>query len=175
MRAAAVYVAAVLAALPFEPRLWPLLLAAFPLVGPYLKRARNVRRHFEAGDVTAAKVLDPKTGLVAAFADLGTHPAAFYPTVRLLSFPIEGMAGGPFSSGDDLAAVCVYTGAAGGHKWDGFNPVPAGCATSEPAELERLRATVPEWQWMFLNEALFRIPRPYRPGMYPVGDGAAET
>ncbi len=164
----------VLSLLPFLPRLWPLVFVAVPLVGPYSRRARNARRHFEEGDVNAAKVLDPETGLVASFADLGAHPGAFYPTVRLLTYPLDLMAGGPFASGDDLAAISVYTGALGGHKRDGFNPIPAGCATADPEELERLRELVPDWQWMFLNEALFRVPRPYRPGMYPVGEGAEE-
>lgn len=165
---AAGYVCFVLAASALDHRLLPLLLAVTPMVGQYLRRADNVRRHFGDGDVNAAKVIDPKTGLVAAFADLGTHPAAFYPTVRLLNFPLAEMAGGPFSSGDDLPAVSVYTGMPGGHKWDGFNPIPAACATSDEESLRRLRDGVPEWQWMFLNEALFRIPRPYRPGIYPV-------
>lgn len=160
----------VAAVLPFAPPLWPALLMFAPLVGPYLRRAANARRHFETGDVTAAKVIEPKTGLVAAFADLGTHPAAYYPTVRLLRFPLAEMAGGPFASGDSLAAVCVYTGAPGGHKWDGFSPVPANCATSDPVEIARLRDAVPDWQWMALNEALFRVPRPYRAGTYPVGE-----
>ena len=160
----------VAAALPFQPRLWPLLFVVAPLVGPYLRRAANARRHFQNGDVNAAKVLDPKTGLVASFADLGTHPGAFYPTVRLLHYPLAEMAGGPFASGDSLASVSVYTGVAGGHKWDGFNPIPAGCATSDLDEIARLREQVPEWQWMVLNEALFGVPRPYRAGMYPVGD-----
>jgi len=162
------YTCLVLAILPFEPRLSPLLLVTAPLLGPYFKRAGNVRRHFQEGDVNAAKVLDPKTGLVASFADLGTHAGAFYPSVRLLHYPLEKMTGGPFSSGDDLPAVSVYYGIPGGHKWDTFNPIPAACVTTDAKELERLRALVPEWQWMFLNEALFRIPRPYRPGIYPV-------
>ena len=162
------YVLVVGALLPFRPELWPLLFLVAPLVGPFLRRAANVRRHFEQGDVNAAKVLDPKAGLVASFADLGAHPAAFYPTVRILNYPMAEMAGGPFSSGDDLAAVSTYTGLSGGHKWDGFNPIPAACATSDPEELSRLRELVPEWQWMFLNEALFQVPRPYRPGIYPV-------
>lgn len=165
---AASYVLVVLAVLPFRPGLAPLLLVVAPLVGPWLRRAANVRRHFEQGDVNAAKVLDPKTGLVASFADLGTHPGAFYPSIRLLVYPLAEMAGAPFTSGDDLAAVSVYYGQPGGHKWDTFNPVPAACATSDPDELERLRAAVPEWQWMLLNEALFRIPRPYLPGLYPI-------
>ena len=162
------YVCFVLALLPWEPNLWPLLLAALTLASPLAKRAANARRHFLQGDVNAAKVLDPKTGLVASFADLGTHAGAFFPTVRLLTYPLPEMAGGPFSSGDDLPAVSVYFGVPGSHKWDTFNPVPASCATSDLSEIERLRALVPEWQWMFLNEALFRIPRPYRPGIYPV-------
>lgn len=161
----------VAATLPFAPRLWPVLLVFAPLIGPYARRARNARRHFETGDAIAAKVVEPRTGLVAAFADLGTHPAAYYPTVRLLRFPLDGMASGPFVSGDSLPAVCVYMGASGGHKWDGFKPVPAACATSDPAELARLHDLVPEWQWMALNEALFRVPRPYWEGTYPVGEG----
>jgi hypothetical protein len=165
----------VLAALLFEPDLWPLLLAVIPVITPLTKRAANVRRHFEQGDVNAAKILDPKTGLVASFADLGSHPGAFFPTVRLLTYPLAEMAGGPFSSGDDLPAISVYYGVPGGHKWDSFNPVPAACATTDEAEIERLRALVPEWQWMFLNEALFRIPRPYRPGIYPVPVDASEV
>ena len=165
---AAGYTLAVLVFLPSQPRLWPLLFAVLPFVGPYLRRAGNVRRHFAEGDVNAAKVLDPKTGLVASFADLGTHAGAFYPSVRLLKYPLAEMAGGPFSSGDDLPAVSVYYGAPQGHKWDSFNPIPAACATSDAAEIARLREAVPEWQWMFLNEALFRIPRPYLPGTYPV-------
>lgn len=157
------------AATVLEHDLWPLLFLGLPLVGPLVRRAGNVRRHFESGDVNAAKVIDPKTGLVATFADLGTHPAAFYPTVRLLRLPLAEMAGGPYDSGDNIPAVCVYYGVPGGHKWDTFNPVPAACATSDPDEIERLREQVPEWQWMFLNEALFRVPRPYLPGLYPVG------
>lgn len=168
------YLCFVLAILPFQPRLYPLLLVVAPLIGPYLKRAGNVRRHFQDGDVNAAKVVDPKTGLVASFADLGTHAGAFYPSVRLLNYPLAEMAGGPFSSGDDLPAVSVYYGIPGGHKWDTFNPIPAACVTSDPKELERLRELVPEWQWMFLNEALFRIPRPYRPGIYPVSVESAD-
>ena len=160
-----------LAATRLTPGLWPLLLTFAPLIGPYTRRIANVRRHFEGGDVNAAKVLDPKAGLVAAFADLGTHAAAFYPTVRILAFPLAEMTGGPFASGESLPAVSVYTGVAGGHKWDGFNPIPAACATTDLAELARLRESVPEWQWMALNEALFRVPRPYRPGMYPVEIG----
>ncbi len=152
----------------FRPTLWPLLLAIGPLVGPFGRRVTNVRRHFDAGDVNAAKVIDPSSGLVAAFADLGTHAAAFYPTVRILQYPLAEMAGNPFASGDDLPAISVYTGAVGGHKWDGFNPIPAACATSDAEEIARLRERVPEWQWMFLNEALFRLPRPYRPGLYPI-------
>ncbi len=165
---ASVYTLVVLALLPFQPRLWPLLFVVAPLVGPFLKRAGNVRRHFSHGDVNAAKLLDPKTGLVASFADLGKHAGAFYPTVRLLIYPLAEMAGGPYASGDDLPAVSVYYGASGGHKWDSFSPVPAACATSDLDELARLREAVPEWQWMFLNEALFGIPRPYLPGVYPV-------
>lgn len=168
------YTLAVLALLPFQPRLWPLLLVAAPLVGPYLRRAGNVRRHFSEGDVNAAKLLDPKTGLVASFADLGKHAGAFYPTVRLLAFPLAEMGGGPYASGGDLPAVSVYYGVPGGHKWDSFSPVPAACATSDPDELARLREAVPEWQWMFLNEALFQIPRPYQPGIYPVGGEGKE-
>lgn len=160
----------VLAGMVFRRECWLLLLPLLPMVGPFARRIANVRRHFAGGDVNAAKVIDPKSGLVAAFADLGTHSAAFYPTVRILSLPLAEMAGGPFVSGDDLPAVSVYTGAAGGHKWDGFNPVPAACATSDSGELARIRQAVPEWQWMALNEALFRVPRPYRPGLYPIGD-----
>lgn len=152
----------------FDRALWPLALVGLPLLPPLLKRARNARVHFAQGEVNAAKVVDPKTGLVACFADLGKHAAAPFPTVRLLNYPLAEMTGGPFASGDDLPAVSVYYGAPGGHKWDSFNPVPAACATADPDEIARLHGLVPEWQWMFLNEALFRIPRPYLPGIYPV-------
>ena len=164
------YLCFVLAVLPLAPRLWPLLFAPLPLIGPYVRRAANVRRHFNEGDVNAAKVLDPQTGLIAAFADLGTHSGVFYPTVRLLHYPLGDMSKASFASGDGLPAISVYTGVPGGHKWDGFNPIPAACATTDQGELTRLHDAVPEWQWMFLNEALFHIPRPYRAGIYPVGE-----
>lgn len=157
-----------LALIAHEPRLYPLLAATGGFVGAFARRIRSVRRHFSLGLPVAAKVIDPSTGMVAALGDLGTHAGAFYPTIRIFRAPIDRASPEGFSSADDIPCVATLLGAPGGHKWDAFNPVPACCATSDTAEVERLKGLVPEWQWAFLNEALFRIPRPYLPGLYPV-------
>ncbi len=145
--------------------LWVLLLM------PYLTRFHWIKRHFQRGDVNAAKVIATDPYLVAAFADLSTSGEYFFPVIRILEQPLDRLGASGFETGYNMPTVSLYYGSAAGYKWDSFNPIVAQCATTDEAEIRRLLEMIPEWQWALLNEGLFQLPQPYRPGLYQISVG----
>jgi hypothetical protein len=126
------------------------------------------RRHFAKGDVNGAKLVSLDPPLVACFTDLSLSSEHHFPVLKIIEPPAYALKDRNLQPGDNLATVSMYSGSMESHKWDNFNPLLATCATRDEVELERLMAMIPDWQWVVINEGLFQVPRPYRPGLYPL-------
>lgn len=148
--------------------LWLLAGIWLVMLLPQWRRLANVRRHFRFGDVNAAKVVSTEPYMLAAFADLSSNSELFYPAIRIIEFPLQRIGKGKYDTGFNMAAIATYSGSLNSYKWDNFLPLVAQAATEDQAEVERTLDMIPEWQWALLNEGLFQIPKPYRPGLYPV-------
>ena len=118
--------------------------------------------------MNAAKVVATEPYMLAAFADLSATPELFYPVIRIVEFPLQRIGVGKYDTGFNMPAVATYSGSLNSYKWDNFLPLVSQAATDDNAEIERTLDMIPEWQWAILNEGLFQIPKPYRPGIYPV-------
>jgi hypothetical protein len=171
----------------------PAFLIPGMLLGPslayaYVGRARD---HFWFGCVNPAVVVSHDPDLIAVYSDLSAGVAPC-PVVKVLPHPLKRMTGGRLEAGTRLAAVALYEGpirqrqqrpasGAGGRPtgtgsqiyilpphWSNFHPVAVNCATAEPAEIERVLASIAAREWEAMDVALPQVPTPYRPGLYRI-------
>lgn len=52
--------------------------------------------------------------------------------------------------------------------WSDFSLIAVDCATSDPAQIARVLASIPAAEWAAMEAALRQVPTPYKPGLYKV-------
>ncbi|RYG20709.1 DUF3239 domain-containing protein [bacterium] len=129
----------------------------------------RIERHFLKGCALPGIVVATKPITVAALTDLSTGGGATYNTVKIVKMPKLKRAGsGKLVEGDRVPVVALYSGRMPTPKWDDFYPSPVLFATNDPTEVARVEASIGQKEWREMDEALTLIPKPYRPGLYPV-------
>lgn len=146
----------------------PILIALVSLwVGREVASLGAARRLFRDGPLVAGVVVSVRPPLVASLADLRTgddHGPYFEVAVAPRDLP----KGRDWQTGDRVPCVARLTGSPESYKWDAMEPIPLFVGTENPALLEAAEERLSDADWIMLGEALFRVPRPYRPGHYPV-------
>lgn len=133
----------------------------------------EARHKFRQGDVCPGVVLSNAAGLVAVITDLNTQGGPPCPAIKILRQPLHRM-NPPATDGQRVAAVALYCGDVRAVVWNDFTPEVIDCVVSDPAEIARVVATIPEAQWQQLEAGLTRVP-PAQPGLYPLGIERSET
>jgi hypothetical protein len=144
---------------------WPLVaVGALLLIWP-LRRYLLVRRTLYRGSPLAAKVISIDPPLVACLAEMSRALNATYPclVVQPADLRFEHTA---LESGDRVAVVGLPHGGvpARAERLHVFIVSSVMDAPSSP-----LLELVPEWHWDDLEDGLFQVDHPYRPGLYPLG------
>jgi hypothetical protein len=67
------------------------------------------------------------------------------------------MTGGPPAVGARLAAVALFHGNPSAPHWNDCEPLAVACATSDPAEIERLLQSIPPNEWEQLERGLPQV------------------
>lgn len=103
--------------------------------------------------------------LVATLTDLtaGEEP---YPAVKVRREPAKRFPSETLEVGQPIVCVSRYDGFRGAKCWTNFHPRPVQCATANEAEVKRLLKEVTPPEWKALQEAIRRLPKPLRPGLY---------
>lgn len=143
---------------------WPLVVVGIALLVWPARRFFGVRRALFRGSPLAAKVISLDPPMVACLAEMSRALNASYPTLVVMRVDLR-FEQTELESGDRVAVV--------GLPYGGI-----------PARAERLQAflvssvsdapttlvleLVPEWHWDDLEDGLFQVDHPYRPGLYPV-------
>ena len=121
-----------------------------------------------AGCVLPGFVLDAETGLVAVMTDL-TKGGRPYPAVKILATPLRRSGMKSLKKGQRMPFVALYEdGNPTGPSWTDFHPLPVPCLTPVRATWKRVAASIPPEDWEELQEALRRLQRPLRVGLYNV-------
>lgn len=143
---------------------WPLvLIGALLLVWP-VKRLCDVRRALFRGSPLAAKVISFDPPLVACLAEMSRAINASYPMLAVLRADLR-YEEGPVESGDRIAVVGLPSGGVPARA-DRLQAHIVSTVTDFPAG--PVIDQVPEWHWDDLEDGLFRVDHPYRPGLYPL-------
>lgn len=127
-----------------------------------------IHEQFRHGCVCPALLLSEDDGLVAVYDDLSMRGRP-YLVVKIVREPMHRMSGGPFETGDRLAAVAVYRGKPeSSGRWANFYPKTVNCVTMSRKKIDRVMRGISEQEWDNLLAAVAQLERPYRPGLYPV-------
>jgi len=143
---------------------WPLVAIAAVLLAWPVPRFLGVRRVLFRGSPLAAKVisLDPPT--VACLAEMSRALNATYPTLVIVraDFRFETT---DVESGDRVAVVGLPYGGIPARA-EGLRALIVSSVSDAPTE--PVLELVPEWHWDDLEDGLFQVDHPYRPGLYPI-------
>ncbi|QDU91534.1 hypothetical protein Pla175_49630 [Pirellulimonas nuda] len=124
-------------------------------------------RKFNSGDANPGVVVSLSPALLAVPTDL-TQGGGSYPVVKIVPIKLKASGGQPLQLGTRVATVATYAMPPNKHAghWSDFYPYPAEYATGDPQALQRLLASFTQTQYEFLQQALTRIERPFKPGLY---------
>lgn len=129
----------------------------------------RIERHFLYGCALPGVVVGTKPIVVASLTNLSTGGGAVYNTLKIVKMPkLARVPGRKLTLGDRVPVVAKYSGRMPTPKWDDFYPSPVLFATDDPTALEKIEASIGEDDWQELTDALLQVPKPYRPGLYPV-------
>ncbi len=143
---------------------WPLVLIGFVLLAWPILRYRRVARALHIGFPCAAKVISVDPPLVACVAEMSRVLNSSHPTLVIMSttFAHESES---VESGDRIALVGLPRGGIPSLA-DSLEAYVVSTVSAEPGAL--ILEAVPEWHWDDLEDALFRVSHPYRPGVFPL-------
>ena len=108
--------------------------------------------------------------LIAVATDL-TLGQGKYPVIRIVERPLDRVNGQKPRVGMRLGTVCTYMRGRdpNAKHWADVNPQPVDYATTNREVLERTLRTFPESDWPEIDAWLAQVPKPYKPGLYPIG------
>ncbi len=127
----------------------------------------RLRQHFFSGCVNPAIVISTEPNLIAVSTNLANNGST-YLVIKILPHPLHRMRSRPVSCGTRLATVALYSGAGTSGVWEDFDPVAVNCATDDESTIERTLQSIPAQEWLDLEYGLEQLPKPYKPGLYPV-------
>lgn len=143
---------------------WPLLLIGIALLIWPARRILAVRRTLFRGSPLAAKVISIDPPMVACLAEMSRAINASYPMLVLMRVNLD-YEENAMESGDRIAVVGLPFGGVPARA-DRIQAHVVSSVTAEPGG--PVLDLVPEWHWDDLEDALFRMDHPYRPGLYRV-------
>lgn len=133
------------------------------------REATCVQEHFKYGCLNPAKVVSVSPYLIAVYGDLGLQEGDSWPTIKILSQPLEKVRGRRMQNGDRLATVSLYSGYHNRPHWEDFDPIAVNCVTDDESQIRdallRLNQVNTEG-WDDLERFLALLPKPYKPGLY---------
>lgn len=145
------------------------ILLACPIV--VYRTVREARQKFYGGCINPGIVVSAAKGLVAAHTDLsvggGTRPA-----VKVVKQPLGKMLLGPAQDGMRVATAALYYRPVRESAWSNFDPEVVNCFVDSEDEIARVLDSIPEDEWLALENALPQIPLD-RPGLYRLWGGHA--
>lgn len=155
----------VLAGLVLCLRSWHGLIVLLPAVVVAWLYWSLVRAHFRCGCVNPTRVISSNPFLLAVFTDLaiGSEP---YPVIKIIRHPQSRLGAGSLT--ERLATVALYQGQMSAEHWEDFTPKLAECATDDAAAIRQITESIPEEEWAALESGLSQVPRPWKPGLYPI-------
>ncbi|MEZ6189228.1 MAG: DUF3239 domain-containing protein [Planctomycetota bacterium] len=124
---------------------------------------------FRCGDTCAAMVVSRSPGLIAVSTDLSKGQGEYY-VIKILPANLDRLPGATDVL-SRVATVATYQDWPEGESrpyWADFFPEPCGWVTSNLADIRRVTNTIEPWQWKLLKAGLEEVPKPFRPGLYPV-------
>lgn len=152
--------------LAFSSSIFWALGAALPLYWAY-RRYISLGQYLQMGCKNEAVLIATNPNLLAVYTDLGNRGDNFY-YIKIVKFPANKIAGKPIKVGMRVAVVSTYEDHGFEGRWGDFNPIPITLVnpTAEASEKALANSTPEDWQEF--DEKIQRIPRPFRPGLYPV-------
>jgi hypothetical protein len=148
--------ASVLAALRIEPKLGLIMMAATLWLA--YREYREIVLRFFTGNLCPTVVIREEPCLLASYSDLSMGDGPTRPAVRIWSAPLRKLSGEPPRLGTRLAAPALYLQPTKEGFWSGFDPDIPHRVTGDPAEIRRIRDSIPEEEWRALDECLAAIP-----------------
>jgi hypothetical protein len=121
--------------------------------------------HAIKGDTSPAVVISMDPPQMAVLVDLGLDGTA-HPTVKIMPVPrIDDQ----MKVGFLLPVVSSYWGNPDkDEKWRDVKPIPAQVYTNDDTKVQERLASLTREDWHDLKYALSQVPKPYKPGLYPV-------
>ena len=143
---------------------WPLVVVGMILLVWPVRRHLAVRRTLFRGSPLAAKLISVDPPLVACLAEMSRALNASYPMLVIIRADLR-FEQTAVESGDRIAVVGVPYGGvpSRAEKLQAFVVSSVSDAPVMPV-LE----LVPEWHWDDLEDGLFQVDHPYRPGLHPL-------
>ncbi len=141
---------------------------ATPAVAFMLLHWAVAEEHLRNGDLCPGLVVEPN--LVAVWTDLSTGGPC-EPFVKVLRVPLHRVRGPVPVVGDRIATVALYRGSLSAKRWKDFSPVVVNLVTNDAAEIRRAVERVQEPFWAMVEAGASELPKPLRPGLYPVVAG----
>jgi hypothetical protein len=126
---------------------------------------RQVKARYKFGCVLPAVVVSNSPLLLAIYTDLSKGIGS-YPAIRIQ--PLKIMSPKLYSVGRKLPVAALYSDGrdVSSPLWESFDPRPIGCATTNPAYIEKKLQSIPVEGWIALDENIKKIPSPYKTGLY---------
>lgn len=140
--------------------LW-LVLPGAALAGLYWN---HLKAHFAKGCTNPAVVLETKPLLIGVYSDLSSGEGS-YPAVKLLRHPSRSS--DHLHVGQRCLTVSLYEGSLESRHWEDFNPKLMISATGDSSITSPIAASIPDEEWSLLEQAISKLPQPWKPGLYP--------
>ena len=143
---------------------WPLVVVGIILLAWPARRFLGVRRSLFRGSPLAAKVISLDPPMVACLAEMSRALNVSYPTLVIMRVDLRFEATA-VESGDRVAVVGLPYGGVPARA-EGLQAFVVSSVSDAPTA--PVLELVPEWHWDDLEDGLFQVDHPYRPGLYPV-------
>ena len=132
---------------------------------------QKVREHFLYGNVTPAVIVSLDPMMYATLTDV-THGVGDYPVIKIITKKFSSILGKQPAVGAMFPTVSVYQQSMDESlpHWEDFDPRPVEFVTSDQKAIQRVLGQLSKEDWRELKVMLKKVPRPFQPGLYHVGD-----
>jgi len=137
---------------------------AVPAAAAFLIYKSHLTAHFSRGCTNPAIVLQSRPLLLAVYSDLSTGSGS-YPVIKVLHHPAGGERLAPQTR---CATISLYSGSTQSARWEDFTPRLMTAAHSDRRAMIAAMEYIPEEEWSLLERAVADLPKPWKPGLYPI-------
>lgn len=144
-----------------------MVLVGLILFGFSWARFRKISSYFVEAEPHAAKVISIDPPLVAYYGDLAKATLEPQPVIVILPVNFSDLPQPP-ETGVRIALVALPKGG-DIKRFDHFDARLVSSVISDPAVIDSVLDSIPEWLWEELDDSLFDVPHPYLSGAYAAG------